>query len=65
MITRTYGDVQVGDFVRAEGVMPVAHEVTRAEMTPDGYVFLEVGVGALIERLPPAWRRTPIDLERP
>lgn len=58
-----YGEIQVGDYVRPVND-PTFREVLYKTTTPDGYVFVEIGIGSMVEKLPPVWRMTPIEIER-
>jgi hypothetical protein len=63
IIKRHYDEVKVGDYVRTPD-WPVTHEVVRVEQAV-GLVQLEVGVGGMIERLPPRPAHELIETERP
>lgn len=63
MSTDFAGSVRVGDSVRT-GSDPLFRLVLRTERDALGYIRLEVGVGAMVEKLPPLPQRALIEVDR-
>lgn len=62
IVRRRYDQVRVGDYVR-DADWPTFHQVERVTQTL-GLVTIEVGVGGLLEKLPPRYFNELIETDR-